>query len=419
MYHDENGGQSGPPAALADVGPTSVPAPQPILTRPMILLLITSIGSLGSFYLLMPVVPLLAAAGGAGGVGAGLATGAMMLGTVLMEFAVPALLGRYGYRAVMALGLFLLGAPAIALTASQSLPLVLGVCLVRGAGLGIVVVAGAALIAELVPAERRGEGLGLYGVAVGVPSIACLPLGLWLNANIGHRPVLVTGAALSLLALAAVHGLPGRSARVEPHGSVLGALRIDGLAGPAVVFAAVTLAAGVLLTFLPLALSASDHLAATALLAQSCATPLARWFAGRYADRHGSTRLLVPAVLFAALGTAALIWVDEPLAVIAGMGLFGIGFGVAQNVTLAVMFERVREADFGRVSALWNLAYDGGMGVGAVGFGLVAGPVGYPMGFALTAVVLCAALAPAWRDQRRNSGLIEATPPTRTAPLVA
>jgi MFS family permease len=406
MEHERNPD----PTASASHAAATDAGPRPILTRPMVLLLLTSVGSLGSFYLLLPVVPLLAATGGGGGVGAGLATGALMLGTVLTEFAVPRLMGRYGYRAVIALGLFLLGAPALLLIASLSLPSVLAVCLLRGAGLGIVVVAGAALIAELVPVERRGEGFGLYGVAVGVPSIACLPLGLWVHAQLGHRPVLIAAAALSLLALAAVPGLPGRSAPAEHPGGVLGALRIDGLAGPAVVFATITLAAGVLLTFLPLAVTAaSGQLAAVALFAQSCTTPLARWSAGRYADRHGSAGLLVPAVGSAALGTAVLFWVDSPVAVIAGMALFGIGFGVAQNVTLAVMFERVREADFGRVSALWNLAYDGGMGVGAVGFGLLAGPLGYPAGFAVVALVLCTALLPARRDQARETPAL-ATP---------
>lgn len=375
----------------------------PILTRSMVLLLIASFGSLGGFYLLMPVVPLYAAAG-AGSVGAGLSTGAMMLATVLMELAVPALLGRHGYRAIMVLGLLLLGAPAVVLAASSSLPVVLGVCLVRGAGLGIVVVAGPALIAELVPAARRGAGLGLYGVAVGVPSIACLPLGLWLTAHVGYGPVFFTGAALSLLTLAAALGLPARSAPVEHHGSILGALRKPGLAGLAVTFAAVTLAAGVLLTFVPLAVSAQSHqLAAVALLVQSCVTPLARWGAGQYGDRHGSARLLVPAVLAATLGVVGLVWVDSPHAVIAGMGLFGIGFGLAQNATLALMFERVPRSDFGQVSALWNLAYDGGAGIGAIGFGLLAGPVGYPVGFAFTAAVVFIALAPAWLD-RRNGG---------------
>ncbi|WP_084196045.1 MFS transporter [Streptosporangium amethystogenes] len=376
---------------------------QSILTRPMVLLLIMSVCSSGSFYLLMSVVPLYVATAGVGGVGAGMSTGALMLGTVLMEFAVPGLLRRYGYRAVMAAGLLLLGAPALILVASSSLPLVLGVCLVRGAGLGIVVVAGAALVAELVPTDRRGEGLGLYGVAVGVPSIACLPLGLWLVGNVGYGPVFITGAALSLLGLATVPGLPARSARIE-HGSVLGAFRIRGLARPTVIFATVTLAAGALLTFLPMAVPAESHqVAAGALLVQSCAAPLARWGAGWYGDRHGAARLLVPAVLAATVGTAVLVWVGSPVAVMVGMGLFGLGFGLAQNVTLALMFERAPESDFGRVSALWNLAYDGGMGVGAVAFGLLTVPMGYPVGFAVTAIVLFTALAPAWLDHRAAS----------------
>jgi MFS family permease len=373
----------------------------PILTGPTVRLLVTSVGSLGGFYLLMPVVPLYVATSGAGNVGAGLATGVMMLATVLTELAMPRVLRRYGYRTVMALGLLLLGAPATVLAASAALPVVLAVCLVRGAGLGVLVVAGAALIAELVPPERRGEGFGIYGVAVGVPPIACLPLGLWLVPHVGYRPVFLAGAALSLLPLVAALGLPARPAAIEQHGSVLGALRSGARARPALVFTAVTIAAGIVHTFLPVALAGrSAQLAAVALLVQSCVTPFARWTAGWSGDRHGTARLLVPGVLAAAVGAVGLIWYANPVAVLAGMVLFGIGFGVAQNVTLALLFERVAPSDFGRASALWNLAYDGGIGIGAVGFGLLVGPVGYPTGFAITAAVLFAALLPAWRDLR-------------------
>ncbi|MEU4408771.1 MFS transporter [Streptosporangium sp. NPDC023963] len=391
-----------------------------ILNRPVVLLLAASLGALGGFYLLAPVVPLYAATSGSGGVGAGLATGTMMLGTVLTEFAAPGLLRSYGYRAVMGLGLLLLGTPALLLPASASMPPVLGICLARGAGLGLVVVAGAALMAELVPAGRRGEGLGLYGVAVGIPSIACLPLGLWLSEHVGYGPVFVAGAASALLGLAAVLGLPSLRARTERHGGprsgtrsgsrsgsrsgILDVLRDGGVARPAIVFAMVTPAAGVLLTFLPLAApERSRDLVALALLTQSCVTPLARWAAGRYGDRHGSARLLAPAVLTAALGTAGLFWVDVPLAMIVGMGLFGVGFGMAQNATLALMFERAPDSAFGQVSAAWNLAYDAGLGVGAVGFGLLAGSVGYPAGFAVTAAVLFTALAPALYDRTAGS----------------
>ena len=345
-------------------------------------------------------MPWYVSSNGAGRFGAGLSTGVMMLATVLIKIAVPqALPAMFGYRTMLAAGIALLGVPALLLTVSAALPLVLAVCLARGAGLGIALVAATGMVAELAPEQRRAESLGLYGMAVSVPAVAGLPLGLWTVDRVGFGPVFVAGAAFALAAAVVLPGLPavsGRGARDEPGGSVLGALGAGGIARPAVVLAATTLAAGVYVTFLPLAVSpGSRQVAAWALFGLSCATPLTRWAAGKFADRHGPGRLLLPAVLATVVGTAGLLALGDALAVITTMTVFGLGAGVAQNVTLALMLDRVPRAEFGRVSALWNLAYDAGLGVGAVGFGLVATPIGYRAGFALTAAVLFLALAPA------------------------
>ncbi|MEV0234047.1 MFS transporter [Nonomuraea sp. NPDC050786] len=379
---------------------------QPLISRPMVVLGMTSLASMTSFYLLVPIVPLYAASGGSGDMGAGLSTGVTMLATVLMELVMPRLLAWCGYRAGMALGVLLLGVPSALLVLSPALPMVLATSLARGAGLAIVVVVGPAMVAELAPPQRRGEALGMYGVAVGIPAILGLPIGLWLVPLIGHGPVFLAGTGLALLALIGIPWLPAGAAPLEQHGGVLHALRRAGLARLVVVFAAITLAAGVLMTFLPLAVPAgSSGTAAAALLAHSCAMPLARWAAGRYGDRHGQSVLLVPAVIAAAVGMAGIVCLDNPYAVIAGAALFGAGFGAAQNVTLVLMLARSPSSAFGQVSALWNLAYDGGMGIGAVGFGLVAGPAGYPAGFASIVAVLALALLPSWLDTRSERKL--------------
>lgn len=373
----------------------------------MVILGMTSLASMTGFYLLFPIVPLYVASGGSGNMGAGLSTGVTMLATVLMELIMPTLLARYGYRVGTALGVLLLGASSALLVLSSALPTVLAMSLARGAGLAIVVVVGPAMVAELAPAQRRGEALGVYGVAVGIPAILGLPVGLWLVPLIGYGPVFLAGTGLALLAFIGVPWLPAGTAPVEQHGGVLHALRHAGLAPPVSVFATITLAAGVLLTFLPLAVPAgSQGTAATALLAHSCAMPLARWAAGRYGDRHGQSVLLVPAVIVAIIGMAGIVWLDNPYAVIVGAALFGAGFGAAQNVTLVLMLARSPSSAFARVSALWNLAYDGGMGIGAVGFGLVAGPVGYPVGFALIVAVLALALLPSWLDTQPERKII-------------
>jgi predicted MFS family arabinose efflux permease len=236
---------------------------------------------------------------------------------------------------------------------------------------------------------------------VGVPSVVALPLGVWLVGQIGYPAVFTLGAAAALVSLAATPGLPGRQPAHEPSVGVLAGLRTPDLLRPAVVFAATTMAAGIVVTFLALAVpSASEGLVAVALLVQAVASTAARFWAGRHGDRHGSARLIVPAVLIAALGILALAVSTSPVAVVGSMLVFGVGFGVTQNASLTLMFGRVSRAGYSAVSAVWNLAYDTGMGVGAAVFGLVVVRTGYPAAFLLTGVVMLAALAPAWRDTR-------------------
>ncbi|MFD8786999.1 MFS transporter [Kitasatospora sp. NPDC059599] len=370
----------------------------PLVTRALLVRFVSLLGSSTGFNLLLSAVPLYAQESGGGEHAAGPATGALMLATVVGELATPALTARYGYRWVLAAGLVLLGAPALLLTATGGMAVVVAVCLLRGVGFAIALVAGGALTASLIPAERRGEGLALVGVVSGLPSLFGLPLGVWLGQHVGWGWVFAIGAAAPLAAVASVPALPDRTRAAGPAVGLRDGLRSGALLRPATVFAATALAAGIVVTFLPLAVP-SGGAVAVALLVQPGAATLARWLAGRHGDRHGSAGLVLPALPVAAAGVLLLAWTDSPAAVIAGAAVFGTGFGIAQNATLALMYARVPPAGYGTVTALWNVAYDGAMGIGAVAFGAVAGGTGYSWAFALTAAVMLAALAPAWRDR--------------------
>ncbi|MFI7005295.1 MFS transporter [Streptomyces sp. NPDC050145] len=379
----------------------------PLVTRPLLLRFVSIVGASTGFFLLLSVVPLYAeASGGGGGSAAGLATGALMLATVGGELATPWFVARFGYRLTLAAGLVLLGAPALVLTVSGSALWITAVCVVRGLGFACTVVAGGALTASLIPPERRGEGLALVGIVSGVPSLVALPLGVWLVAHVGYGPVCVAGGMAALAALVTVPGLPDREPDSGPSIGVRAGLRTTALLRPAIVFAATALAAGIIVTFLPLAVpSASTGLVAAALFVQSAASTAARWGAGRRGDRHGPASLVLPGLIVAAAGTLLIALTHSPVAVVVGVAVFGVGFGVTQNATLTLMYARVPASGYGTVSALWNFAYDAGMGVGAVGFGVLAGWTGYPWAFAFTAALMLTALAPAWHDRRADGSL--------------
>ncbi|WP_314173950.1 MFS transporter [Streptomyces winkii] len=377
-----------------------------LVTRPLLLRLVTVVGSSASFHLLLPVVPAYAQSAPGGGSGAaGLVTGALMLATVAGELTAPWLAARCGYRVLLGAGLLLLGAPALALTVSQSMAYIVAVCLVRGLGFGFTLVAGGALTAALIPPERRGEGLALVGVTAGVPSLAGMPLGAWLASDAGYGPVCWMAALTALVSIAAVLGLPGREAASGPPLGIFAGARSGALSRPTGVFAVTAVGAGIIVTFLPLAVAPGDSgVVAAALFGQPAATTASRWFAGRRADRRGPAGLVTPGLIVSAVGILVVALTGVPVAVVVGAVVFGIGFGITQSATLTLMYSRVPASGYGTVSALWNVAYDGGMGAGAAGFGTVVGWTGYPWAFVLTALVMLTALLLAWWDRSAARG---------------
>ena len=373
-------------------------APARLVSLPLGLTFLAEFTSLTSFFLLLSVLPMLAAAAGASSSGAGLITGSLLLGTVIAEMAAAPGIRRFGYRAMVAAGAVLLGAPALALLPHQPQAVMIGVSFLRGLGFGLCGVTLGALAATLLPPGRRGEGLGLLGVVSGVPAVVALPAGIWLAGHHLGAAVAAMAAATGLVPLATIRWLPGRG---EVHGTRPAARTRGRAPGSgvrlALIFAACTIAAGVLASFLPLAKGVSSNLCSAALLVQAIIATVSRWRAGRYGDRHGHARLLIPALIVSALGMAAMLWLGSPALIFVSMVLFGAGFGVVESATFALLIEKLPEAG---ASALWNLAYDAGYGAGPAVFGLFAARTGYPAAFAMTGVLVLAVLPAAVRERR-------------------
>ena len=130
------------------------PGREALLTRPVVILILTAFGVFLGFQLLLSVVPLYAERAGGGSSGAGLTTGAFMFSTVLTQIQMPHLLRWLGYGRILAAGLLFLGVPALFYGFAASVEDILAVTLLRGIGFGIVTVVFVALIVKLVPAGR-------------------------------------------------------------------------------------------------------------------------------------------------------------------------------------------------------------------------------------------------------------------------
>ncbi|HXV93472.1 MAG TPA: MFS transporter [Pseudonocardia sp.] len=366
-----------------------------IASLPFRLVMAATLLGFAGYSLLLPVVPLWTARGGSGELGAGATTGVLMLATVATQLAVPWMITRAGHRAVLVAGLVLLGAPSPLLVLSADLLPVLAVSTVRGIGFGMLTVVGSALVAELVAPAEHGRAAARYGVAVGAPQLALLPAGVAVVEAVGFPVVFLAAGITPLLGAVLALGVRPPAGR-RPAGTA--ERRARGLgraaAGPVLAMIVCATAQGGLVTFLPLAAPGTGAAIPAALFGTAAGAIAGRLVAGRLVDRRGmGGRLLLPGVLLTAAGMAteiAAVAADpaRPALLVTGAVVVGLGFGLVQNDSLTALFAAAGTARYGAASAAWNIAYDAGTGIGAVGLGALAQPFGFATAFGAAAVLL-------------------------------
>ncbi|WP_129790803.1 MFS transporter [Sphingosinicella sp. CPCC 101087] len=355
-------------------------------------------GVMGCFYLPLSAAPL-HAAGQGGNFGAGLVTGVLMGGTVLGEIVATRLIARLGRRLTAALAMLALALPGFAVFGGD-LVLVAAACLVRGVGLGIVLVVAGGLAATLAPLARRNEALGIYGLSAALPAILFVPLGLWMMAQ--GSASLVAGATMAF-GLAGLLGLSVFPPRAEPGGNTVGRVDWAAQVWPATTLAAGAVTAGVVITFLPLVVGHSETLLVEgALLLHGLAAALSRLAAGRHGDRRGPMGPVLFGLVATVTGAVLLGISSGNLAVLVAITALGAGFGLLQSGSLTLMLNRAPKGQEDAISAAWNIAYDTGLGFGAVGFGLLANPFGYGGAFLLLAGLILPLVAPFARASARR-----------------
>ena len=387
---------SGPAAPEREGGVFRVPG--------MPALLLATLAGFTGYGLLLPVAPLWAVQGGAGEGGSGLVNGVVLLCTVLTQPFVPGLLRRHGWGVVLAVGLTLLGLPALAHPLSADLGVLLALSAVRGVGFGVITVTGSAAVAELVDASRRGSAVGAYGLAIAVPQVLVLPFGPVAAEHLGFGAVFVA-AACPLLGVPAALAL-GRSIASAPNadggstGDEPGSSPDDRspariratlppLLPPMLILLGVTLAGGAVLTFAP-QMTEGPVLAMAALAALGGTAAVTRWRIGGLADRHGARPFVWPLVVLAAASTALLahaVRAEQPWLLLLAAAALGVAYGGLQNLTLVLSFDSVTRERYGMASAVWNIGFDLGTGLGSVLVGAIAALLGFPAALLVAAAV--------------------------------
>ncbi|MCT2337887.1 MFS transporter [Corynebacterium sp. p3-SID1056] len=366
----------------------------------------------GAWALLLPVVPTAVLDAGGSETLAGLTTGVFMLFTVVTQVFTPMLLRKVGYTAVLSVSAFLLGFPAVGYLLGMSAPAVLTVSAIRGVGFGALTVAEAAIVAELVPIRLLGRATGLVGIMIGLAQMVALPAGMWLVQRIGYDAVYLIAGGIGLLALVACQGIPPIPPPTEKTSETdhiyVPIWRL--VLVPALALMFVTTAYGAITNFLPASMRELDAATGAALGGlmlgvMNFASMLSRYYAGRVMDKVGQPgTVMIRFQIIAALGVfvmAVILFLDLPVWWMALAALlYGAGFGAVQNEALTMMFYRLPRTKTSEAAAIWNIAYDGGTGIGSTFYGMLLTTMAFAPMFGIAAGVIMLGLVVTLLDRQ-------------------
>lgn len=365
----------------------------PLFTPRFLLMCAFSFTVFLSAFQLLPVAPYrILALGGTAAV-AGLFLGFLTYSSAAAAPLTGALADRFGPRRVLIVGSVAIMGFALIYAVLPSYPLMLALVVVHGVFWSGLLSSSASYVTSLVPANRRAEGIGYWGLSTVLAVSVAPTLGLWVYSHGGWTAMCVETATLNLLMAVIAWRLPPDPDRAEaPRVRVRTLIEWRILVLSATLFL-YAFGYGGLTSFIALYtdLNAVTPRALYFTLF-SLAIIATRPFIGRFSDRVGYRRVFVPCVgLMVAAFALLAVGGSRPILILSAL-IFGVGFGSAYPAYLGHVLRFVNENRRGAAFGSIIGAFDTGIGTGSIAMGWIIERAGYRPAWAVAAALAALAI---------------------------
>ena len=351
-----------------------------IWTRDFIFILFANFFVFLGFQMTLPTIPLFVEKLGGNDQLIGFVVGIFTFSALLLRpFAGHALESRgRGFVYLFGLSVFVLSVGSYAFAMSILFLFVMRV--VQGVGWGFSTTASGTIATDLIPAKRRGEGMGFFGLSGNIAMAFGPALGLALTSKLSFTTFFFICAGCGLVALILASQIKYK--KVERKTSKPKSAKMDfyekTAIQPSILLFFITVTFGGIASFLPL-YTAEKHIAGIQwyFLVFALGVLVTRTFAGKIYDKRGHQAVVIPGEIMIFAAMLLLAWLpNTPVLYLAAI-FYGLGFGSVQPALQAWAVDKAQMNRKGMANATFFSFFDLGIGVGAMIFGQIGHLLGY------------------------------------------
>lgn len=349
-----------------------------IWTRDFALIVLSNFFIFLGFQMTLPTIPLFVEKLGGNDQLIGVVVGIFTFSSLLLRPIAGKVLETKGRRFVYATGLsiFVLSVGSYGLI--HSLFFLFFMRMIQGIGWGFSTTASGTIATDLIPAHRRGEGMGYYGLAGNIALAFGPTLGLALAGTISFAQLFLICSLLGLISLILSSFI--RYKKVEPV--KIASTKWDFFEKtaipPSLLLFFVTVTFGGMAAFLPIYTTVEGISGIQwFFLLYALALLVSRAFAGKLYDQKGHQAVYIPGTTLIIIAMILLAWLPNSYVLYMAGLLYGLGFGTIQPALQAWSVKESPPHRRGMANATFFSFFDLGVGVGAICFGQLAHAFGY------------------------------------------
>lgn len=285
-------------------------------------------------------------------------------------------LDRFSRKKILVFSLVLFFAVSVLYLGAHSFILFLVLRFVHGIGFSLATTAASTIASDIVPNERKGEGIGYFALSLNLAMVLGPFLGLTVAGQNKFTLLLLAGSAMGVLAL-----LCGGATRISNENKAakektpLFKNIVEPSALPiSLTMLVLTFAYSGILTFISvyamkigLAQAASYFFIVYAAMIM-----ITRPLLGKLFDRYGEHKVIYPSLILFLLGLILLSQVHTAVLFFVSAALIGLGFGSLFPIAQTIVIKHAPAEKRGLATGTYFICYDTGICVGSYVLGLVA-----------------------------------------------